>query len=307
MALSLRSMRYFTTALKHRSISKAAQELSISASAISVAIDQIEDQFQLKLVNRVRSRGIAATATGRVMGRKFTRLLEEYEAVMAEGSDLSQALKGDLRIGYYAPVAPAFLPEILASLADPESEITFHLEECDNDRAQEGFIAGDFDAILFVSEAAQPQIAFEKLVEAPAFCLAAADHPLSRQSHVRLKDLTEEKIIVLNRPFAVDYYSQLFDETGQSPAALAYANSTEMVRSLVGAGHGCAVLNMLPTTDLSYSGHRLVALPISDPLPPLSLALGYDKSNPRRIVRRFANLCRSYFTEGAGQRHIVVP
>ncbi|MGZ2257997.1 LysR family transcriptional regulator [Roseobacter sp. A03A-229] len=307
MAVSLKSMRYFTRALAHGSIARAADELNVAASAISAAIDQIEAQFQLKLVNRFRARGISPTASGRVLDRKFAHLLEEYEAVMAEGSELRQALKGPLRIGYYAPVAPAFLPEILSSFAPDDGARLFHLEECNNDRAQDGLLTGEFDVILFVPQAVRPQIDFDPLIEAPAYCLCSADHPLARKSAVSLADLAGEPIIVLNRPVAVDYYRQLFDTAGHSPTTLAYANSTEMVRSLVGAGHGCAILNMRPTTEVSYGGHKLRALPIVDPLPPLSLAVGYDKSNPRRIVRHFVDACRAHFRDGAGRAHIVGP
>ena len=305
MSVSLKSMRYFMTALAHGNISRAATELNVAASAVAAAIDQIEATFQLKLVNRQRSRGITPTASGRVLARKFAHLLEEYETVMLEGTELKQALKGELRIGYYAPVAPAFLPEILSSLAGPDGDMTYHLEECDNDRAQTGLMAGDFDLILFVSDAAHPQVEFDVLIEAPAYCLASEDHPIARQSSVRLHDLAQDPIIVLNRPVAADYYRTIFNKSGKNPATLAYANSTEMVRSLVGAGMGCAVLNMLPGTDISYAGHRLVAVPITDPLPPLSLSVGYSKSNQRRIVDQFANLCRTYFRDGVGQRHVV--
>ncbi|MCE8519001.1 LysR family transcriptional regulator [Ruegeria pomeroyi] len=307
MAVSIQSMRYFTTALAHGSISAAAEELNVAASAVSAAIDRIEAHFQLTLVNRFRSRGISATASGQVLDKKFIHLLEEFEAVMSSGSDLQGALTGALRIGYYAPVAPAFLPDILADLAHGDGQVTLHLEECDNNRAQEGFLAGDFDAILFVSDAALPQITFDVLIEAPAYCLTACNHQLAKRDFVHLTDLAEETMIVLNRPLAVDYYRQLFHKAGHNPDKIAYANSTEMVRSLVGAGHGCAVLNMLPATDVSYSGDRLVAKPIKDSLPPLTLAIGYDKANPRRIVSHFVTRCLSYFGEGEGRRLIVDP
>lgn len=304
MPVSLRTMRYFVTALEHGNISRAAAHLNIAASAVAAAIDQVEEQFQLKLVNRHRSRGIDATASGRVMERKFTKLLEDYDAVLSEGSELKEALGGELRIGYYAPVAPAFLPEILSSLVRG-SKTVFHVEECDNDRAQSGLLAGDFDVILFVSDAAHPLVGFDVLIEAPAYCLVSANHRLARRTSVALQDLAGEPLIVLNRPIAGDYYRGLFEEAGQRPAHLAFANSTEMVRSLVGAGHGCAVLNMLPLTDSSYAGDRLAAIPIADPLPPLSLSVGYDKSGPRRIVSHFVERCRMYFGKGYGRRHIV--
>lgn len=305
MTISLRSIRYFNTVFAHGSIAKAAAELNIAASAVSAAVDQIEDDLQLKLLNRIRSRGITPTASGKVIERKFARLLEDYDAMLAEGSELKHALKGDLRIGYYAPVAPAFLPEILLAVTDSELQTTIHLEECDNIYAQEGQLAGDFDAILFVSDGALPQIEYDVLLEAPAYCLMPADHPLSQKKSIELKNLAKLNLVVLNRPFAVDYYQQLLGVAGDAPETIAYANSTEMVRSLVGAGHGVAVLNMLPATDLSYAGDQLVARPIDDPLPALTLSLGYDKSNPRRIVEEFVGRCREHFSNVGGQRHIV--
>ena len=114
MTVSLKAMEYFTTALRHGSISKAAAELNIAASAVGAAIDQVEAAFDLSLTIRQRSRGIEATASGRLIAQKFDRLLEDYATVLAQGNDLKQGLSGTLRIGYYAPIAPAFLPPILA-------------------------------------------------------------------------------------------------------------------------------------------------------------------------------------------------
>lgn len=304
MTISLRAIRYFNTALLHGSISLAAEDLNIAASAVSAAIDQVETHFQLKLVNRFRSRGITATASGKEMTRKFALLIEDYDAIMAEGVAMREQLKGDLRIGYYAPIAPAFLPSILASLTGPESQITVHLEECDNIRAQEGFLAGDFDVILFVSDGALPQIDFDVLIEAPAYCLMNEAHPLIKKTSVSLEDIAEYNLIVLNRPVVADYYHKLFQKNVRKPASIAFSNSTEMVRSLVGAGQGLAVLNMLPLTDISYAGQKLVARPISDDLPSLSLSLGYDASNPRRIVQKFSDLCSAYF-KLQGKLHLL--
>ena len=306
MPISLRAMRYFNTALEHGSLSLAAGELNVAASAVSAAIDQVEDHFQMKLVNRFRSRGITATANGKEMKRRFSCLLEDYEAIMAEGMALRESLQGDLRIGYYAPVAPAFLPFILTDFIGPESRITLHMEECDNIRAQEGFLAGDFDVILFVSDAALPQIGFDVLVEAPAYCLMSATHPLTRQPSVTLEDISDDNLIILNRPVAADYYRKLFDMSRKTPVKRIFSNSTEMVRSLVGTGNGLAILNMLPSTDISYAGHRLAARPISDNLPHLTLSVGYEKSKTRRLVKSFSDLCKFYF-EIHGHRHVIQP
>lgn len=297
MAISLRAMEYFTTALRHGSIAKAAAELNIAASAVSSAIDQIETVFDLTLVSRQRSRGIEANASGLIVARKCERLLEDYRSLLAEGADLKQSLSGTLRVGFYAPIAPAFLPKILSSFVPASGDIELHLQECDNDSAQEGLLKGSYDVILFVSEDVRPSIDYDVLIEAPPYCLLPASHRLAKQDTVTMADIAKEPLVVLNRPVAVAYYRGLFDTHARTAPIAAFANSTEMVRSLVGAGRGCAILNMKPLTQVSYSGERLVERPISDPLPSLTLAIAYDKSRPRRLVHQFVEACRDYFKQ----------
>lgn len=305
MPVSLKTMRYFTTAVAMGSIAKAAEHLNIAASAVSVAINQVEATLDLTLVTRQRSRGIEANANGRLIAQKFERLLEDYELILSEGAELKHALSGTLRVGYYAPVAPAFLPNIFSTFLPQDSDVVLHLQECDNDVAQDGLLKGDFDVILFVSEGARAAVDFDVLIEAPPYCVLQASHPLATQASVSMAEIARERLVVLDRPVAASYYHKLFSDYGHQITIGAYANSTEMVRSLVGEGRGCAVLNMRPLTATAYSGGALVSLPISDALRPLTLAIGYDQSNPRRLVRHFVQTCAAYFSAEREERRVT--
>lgn len=295
MALNLKAMAYFTAALRHENIARAAAELNIAASAVSNAIDQVEAEFDLTLITRQPARGIQATASGRAVARKCERLLEEYRSMLSEGSDLKHALSGRLRIGYYAPIAPAFLPQIFDAFLPADTSVTLELTECDNDQAQDGLRDGMFDVILFVAEGARPSVDHDPLVTAPPYCLLPAAHPLTRHACVSMAQIAGEPLVVLNRPVAASYYEGLFQPGARRAPVVAYANSTEMVRSLVASGRGCAILNMRPLTSESYTGKDVVTRPISDDLPPLTLAIGYDKLRPRRSVQDFVKACRAHF------------
>ena len=295
MALTLKAMEYFTTAVRYGNIAKAAADLNIAASAVSPAIDQVEAEFGLTLVTRQRARGIQANASGRDVARKCERLLEEYRSLLSEGAELKQALSGTLRIGYYAPIAPAFLPQIFDTFLPTDVDVTLILDECDNDQAEAGLIDGKYDVILFVADGVQPRVSYKKLVMAPPYCLLPAAHPLAEQTAVSMVQIAHEPLVVLNRPLAVAYYESLFLPDSRTAPVVAYANSTEMVRSVVAVGRGCAILNMCPLTSVSYSGGPLVERPISDVLPPLTLAVGYDPSGPRRIVEAFVDACLAHF------------
>lgn len=297
MSVSLKAMRYYCAALRFGSIARAAEELNVAASAVASAIDQIEAQFHLSLTIRQRARGIEATADGKVMAERFQALLDDYEAILRDGAERRQTLSGDLRVGYYAPVAPAFLPRIVSSLIAPDHSVTLYLDACDNRAAREGLRQGAYDAILFVADEVEPWMEVRPLIDVPPYCLVAASHAFADRTSLGLSDLAGERIVTLNRPFATDYYRAMFKAAAREPRKIAYCNSVEMVRSLVGAEGACAILNMLPLTDVSYAGDRLVAVPIRDPLPSLTLSLGYRSGPQRRAVTEFATRCERYFAE----------
>ena len=97
--ITLKALHYFLAAVEHESIARAAEQLHVVPSAVSVAIDQVEAEFSLKLVMRYPSKGIKLTATGQILLSKIRHLLEEYDNLLAEGADLRTALAGALRIG----------------------------------------------------------------------------------------------------------------------------------------------------------------------------------------------------------------
>jgi len=307
MRLTLKAMNYFLTAVQYQSISQAASHLNVVPSAVSAAIDQVEDEFGLKLLMRYPSRGIQPTATGLVLVEKIRHLVEEYNNLMVEGIDLRNALSGTLRVGYYAPIAPAFMPEIVNPLFEGHAAVTVKLTECDNESAQAGLLKGEFDAILFVAENVKPGIEYETLQETAAYVLTARRNPLSNQASLDLRDLGDQAFVLLDLPFTSEYYRNLLESAGINPPIVATATTTEMVRSLVGTNAGIAILNMQPRINTSYTGEEVVAIPLAPPTRPLNLVLGYIPGNPRRLVNTFISQCRSYFASAAAQQLIIQP
>lgn len=298
MNVSLKSLRYFASALELGNISKAAERLNVVPSAVAAAIDQVEAEFSLQLVTRHRAKGIAPTSEGLALLPKVRRLLEDYDVLLSEGGDLKGAISGEVKIGYYAPVAPAFLPELLAPLQSKNPELRFRFEECDSLTAQAGLMDGRFDVIFFVAESIRQGVQYETLLEAPAYLLTGAHGRLVGQHQVSIDDLRGEPLIILDLPIVGDYYRSLLEDAGVSASIAATCTSTEMVRSLIGAGYGSAILNMRPRTNTSYGGHKLVSIPIEPKVRPLRLLIGYHTGQKRRAVEQVIEVCREAFASG---------
>ena len=292
---TIKSMRYFLEAVDTCSLTRAGELLHVAPSAISSAIDKLEAAFGVTLVQRFPAKGIRLSASGEAVARRIRHVVEEYDNLLVAGSAHRDSLSGPLHIGYYAPVAPAFLPSVVQPLLADNPGIRLHCEECDNEQAQDGLLSGRYDAILFVAQNAKPGIECETLMNVPPYVLVPADHRLACRHAVDINELEHEPMVLLDLPFTAQYLQGLFDRMPSQPAIVATASSTEMVRSLVGAGVGCSVLNMRPHTSISYAGDTLVAIPLDPALPGLRLALGSLGGTSRRLVEVFKEaLCESF-------------
>lgn len=306
MRVSIKALNQFLHAAELGSIAKAAAELNVVPSAISNAIDLVEREFELQLVQRYPAKGIRPTAAGLAMMRKIRHLVEEYNTLFLEGTELRTALSGSMTIGYYAPVAPAFMPAIVAPLIRDHPGIKVNLVEADNERAQAGLLDGEFDLILFVAENIRAGIDCHPLIEAPPYVLVPHDHALGQCEFVTRADLGNEPLVLLDLPITNEYYRSLAGDAAQPANVVATASTHEMVRSLVGAGVGCSILNMRPATAITYTGDEVLAIPFRGDARALKLALGHMGGNPRRLVRAFMDAIREHFARAAA-RNLIMP
>lgn len=305
MSLSLRAMRYVQSAMRLGSISAAAQAMHVAPSAIATALTQAEEAFGVALVTRARAKGIFPTAAGRQVLRRIDDLIERYDTLMTDVSDLRTGVSGALSVGYNAPIAPAFLPTIAAQFLKAHPDVTLSFTEGDNTSVRAGLIDGQFDAILFVEEVPNPQIETLPLIFAPTYCLCPADHPFAQAAHVQIADVARAPLILLDRPAARSYYMELLAQSGAAIQIAATTNSTEMVRSLVAEGLGVSLLNMRPRDVAAYSGGAVRCLPILGASNGVQMSLGFAPGPNRLLTQRFAEACRQFFA-GPGAASFVV-
>lgn len=299
MRLTIRALTYFVEAVQHGSIAHAAETLNIAPSAVSSAIDQVENEFGLKLIQRFPAKGIVPTPSGVDMVRRIRRVLEEFDTLLIEGRELGGTMSGRLKIGYYAPVAPAFLPRILAPIVRNNPSVRLSLQECDNETAQSGLLNGTFDLIVFIAENVRLEISFELLTEAPPYLLVPAKHRWAKRPGVSLDELEGEPLVLLDLPVVREYYQAILERQDVEARFVASASSTEMVRGLVGAGFGSALLNMRPKTDTTYGGDRVSAVPLSSGVRPLRLVAGHLGGKQRRLVEDVIAAFKEYFSRSA--------
>lgn len=303
MNFTLVQLRYFVAAARHRSMTGASRELLVSQSAISAAIAHLEREFGVQLLVRHHARGLSLTSSGERFLCEARGLLGHADEMAAAAKAYGGALRGHLTLGCAESVAPYYLPPLLAEFGarHPEVEVAVS-ERQDEEGLRARLVEGGCDLALLFDPGDGEGLDGHLLAELPPHVIVAPGHPLAAERAVPLRALADDPMIVLDQPHSRDYVAALGRRSGVAPRIRFRSRSPELVRALVAAGQGYAVLNQRPATDTTYDGGRVVALDLTDDLPPLPLVLAQARGiRPTRRAEAFAEVCREWFRRPGGK------
>ena len=107
--MELSTVRYFHKVACSSSIREAAEQLHVSASAISRKISQLEEEFGQPLFER-HARGIKLTQAGEIVRQCFHDMLQNVDSLHDQLGELNGLLRGKVRIATVEGAVTYLLP-----------------------------------------------------------------------------------------------------------------------------------------------------------------------------------------------------
>lgn len=277
MALTLRQLKYFVATAELGQISQAAIQLTISQSAVTSAIRELEDSLGTQLFVRTAS-GVALTNTGRrFLNQAYTILSSVDEAMRIP--NLESTLTGTLALAASYTVLGYFLPHHLMRLHTQYPRLTIQLHELNRESIEEGLIAGRYDmAVLLTSNVSNPELVLEPVIHSARRLWVGAHHPLLRRESVTFADVAPEPFVMLTVDEAAYTALRYWNETPYRLNVILRTSSVEAVRSMVANGSGVAILSDMVYRPWSLEGRRIETVLLRDPVPPMSVGLAWRRN-----------------------------
>ena len=110
--MNLKRLEYFCHLASLGNFTKAAQTAGIAQPALTVAIQKLEQEVGLKLINRADKNSLL-TAEGEVLYKLATQLLTQAKQVELELEELKELERGTIRFGVSAMMGSYYFPKIL--------------------------------------------------------------------------------------------------------------------------------------------------------------------------------------------------
>jgi DNA-binding transcriptional LysR family regulator len=186
--MEFRDIRSFLAAANLGSISKAAEVLGYTQSAVTVQIHHLENEIGVPLFDR-SGKCVTLTDYGRTFC-KYAQGLENQMAEIVEKTQASDELKGELRIGAIESVSYGILPPLLAEYQEHYPHVQISLE-IDSPTILLDHMDRNLLDMVYILDQRIIEPRWEKVVGAPEAVVfaASADHPLAGRAEVSLDDI----------------------------------------------------------------------------------------------------------------------
>jgi len=262
---TLRQLRVFSAVARHLSFARAAQELKLTAPAVSMQIKELETEVGLPLFDR-SSRKVSLTMVGEYVLAYAQRVL----AAMRDAEDMVARFRG-LKTGVLdvamVSTAKYFLPRLLAQFRDEHPGVEVRLRVASN---REEVVALMREGAVELAIMGRPPKNWPSRAEPfamhPHGLVTSVEHPFARAERVPARALLGEGFIVREpgsgTRAALDEFMEAYQMT---PRVVMQMSSNEAIKQAVMAGMGVALLS-LHTVGLELD-HQLIAAPETEGLP----------------------------------------
>jgi DNA-binding transcriptional LysR family regulator len=287
LVMTLEQLRIFVAVAERQHVTRAAEALNITQSAVSAAIAALEARHDIRLFDRV-GRGIVLNDVGRA-------LLSDARVTLAHAAGLDHMLagfrgleRGSLRIGASQTVGGYWLPRLLGKFRKRYPGIALTLDIANSERVAEQVAAGEVELGFVEGVIDDPGLLRWPIAEDRLLAVQAGTAPSRIDADwVRSTDWVLREAGSGTR----STFEAVLAGMGVDPAELKVAlvlPSNEAVRSAVIAGAGAAVLSTVVVTSALSAGH-LLALRLDVP-PRRFFGLRHRERQPSRAAQAFLEL-----------------
>lgn len=273
----LKRMSVFAKVVELGSFTAAAKQLQMSVSAISQTVSRLEDELQVKLLNR-STRSIGLTEAGKIYYQGCRRMLHEVQDVHEQLYAFNNTPIGTLRIGCSSTMAQNVLAKITAEMLKEYPGLTVNLV---TGIPAPDLIADGLDVVIRVGALQDSSLFSRRLGAMPMVVCAAKSYLLQAGTPEKPTDLANHAWL----EYSVRPYNEfeLIGPEGLStrlrPQGRFVTNDPMTLSRWLNAGAGIAYVPLMWVIDEINRGELEILLPRyqSDPRPVYAVYTEKDK------------------------------
>lgn len=259
--MEFRQIRYLLEIVRGGGFTRAAESLGIAQPSLSVAVQKLEDELGITLLNR-QERKITLTAEGRVFFERARQIEDLIKGVVHEMEEFRGLERGEIRVGIPGMLGTHFFPSVIANFRQqyPNLKLSVYADGANKILAM--VESGELDTGIVASADFSDSIAWRLLIcEEMVACVSSRHHFAGKHS-ITLSELSREPLFLFNEGyFQRQYLTEAMGRLGLRPNVVFETNLVPLLKQVVAGGGGITTL-----LKIAVNEPELVAISFDPPL-----------------------------------------
>lgn len=231
------------TAIKeHGTLTKAADSLHLSQSALSHSIKKLEGQIATPIWKK-EGRNLRLTAAGERIQTLANRVLPQFLHTELLLSQIAKGEMGLLRIGMECHPCYQWLLRVIQPYLEQWPDIDMDVKQEFQFGALGALLSYEIDVLITPDPLFKPKIEYIPVFDYEHRLVVSASHELAKKGFVLPEQLNEEVLFSYPvEPLRLDIFSQFLNPAKCSVKKHKYIETTEIMLQMVAAGRGVCAL-----------------------------------------------------------------
>jgi LysR family hydrogen peroxide-inducible transcriptional activator len=248
--LNLHLLEQFVALARTKNFTRAAEELNLSQSALSRAIQKLEDQLGQPLFER-KPREVMLTDHGELLLERAQQLLKLMQDIFSELSEAGR--RGRIRLGAIPTIAPYLLPRLLSSFSKAHPDISVIVQEDTTENLIKRCSHGEIDLAILALPILAKQLEVEALFDEELLLVLPVGHPLAAAKAVAIDAVEGFPFVMLSEAHCLsDNIASFCRRKSVQPVTVERTSQLTTLQELVTLNHGVSIVpEMARRTDTS--------------------------------------------------------
>ena len=242
MELEVRHLRLVSEVAALGSVTRAAERLHLTQSAISHQLRDIESRLGTPLFHRMGKRMVATPAGERVL-RSATAVLDDLRRVEEDIRQIAREGSGILRMCTQCNTGYHWLPPLLKTFSARYPRVEVQIAVDSTTRPVEALLEGKLDLAVVTNEVDDRRIAVRPLFRDELVLVVSPEHRLAGRRHVPVSELASEHLLIYSSSRHDSFaFRRVLDPAGVEPARVSHLMLTEAILEMVKANLGVTII-----------------------------------------------------------------
>ncbi|MGV6801729.1 MAG: LysR family transcriptional regulator [bacterium] len=258
--ITLKQIRAFAATIQHGSIAAAADELNVTAPAISLQLKLLTETLGLPLYERSPT-GLKPTSAGRevmVVANRIQTTMSGFEQAITY---LTKGEDGQITFGAIS-TAKYFAPHMIAAFNKLFPALDVRVQIGNREQIIAALESQDIDFAIMGRPPERLNCERVVIGTHPHILIAAPTHPLADRKNITMTDLVGERFLLREKGSGThSTFQELLQQCGLNPDIGVEFGSNETIKQSVMAGIGVALISA-HTVMAELREERLIQLNI---------------------------------------------